>query len=118
MQYHEIENVALDVLRDAGGSYLFPYQVFKRLKERDPSLGQRIEAQYPVQPGNPTMGEGAGIRYSCATFVAKALSHFRNNPARSQHLDLKWFDTGGVEIDGIIPGNKEATSIWAWDPQS
>ena len=118
MEFHEIEHVVLEVLRETGGQYLLPYQVFTRLKERDPSLGQRIEREYPVQPGNPPMGEGAGIYYSPASFVAHALNHFRLNQNHRRHLDKRWLDTSGVEITGIVPGNKEGTSIWAWDPQS
>jgi len=57
------------------------------------------------------MGEGAGIYYSPANFVAQALNKFKDS-----HVEIKkeWFDANDVEIEGIAPGNKEGTSIWAW----
>ena len=116
MHFHEIENSVIDILQNADGKYLLPYQIFMRLMSGDPLLGQRIKAEYPVQPGNPTMGEGAGIYYSPASFVAHALSYF-NNSNSYPLLDKRWFDGIDIEIEGIIPGNKEGTSIWAWDPQ-
>ncbi len=115
MQFREIETIAIDILRDANGKYLLPYQIFNRLKERDPALGQRIELEYPVRPGNPTMGEGAGIYYSPASFVAQALNHFHTTGSYTA-LSKAWFDTIDIKIEGIIPGNKEGTSIWAWNP--
>jgi len=116
MHFHEIENLVIDILQNADGKYLLPYQIFMRLMNIDPLLGQRIEAEYPVQPGNPTMGEGAGIYYSPASFVAQALNYFYNSN-NYRLLNKQWFDAIDIEIEGIIPGNKEGTSIWAWDPQ-
>jgi PPE-repeat protein len=113
MQFHEIENLIVKILQEAKGMYLLPYQVFTRLKQRDPSLGARIESAYPTQPGKPTMGEGAGIYYSPASFVAHALNHFTN---KYPEIYKQWFDTIDIEVEGIIPGNKEGTSIWAWRP--
>lgn len=111
MQFHEIENLIIQIVQEAGGKCLLPYQVFTRLKQRDPSLGNRIESSYPTQPGNPAMGEGAGIYYSPASFVAHALNHFTS---KYPELDKQWLDTIDIEVEGIIPGNKEGTSIWAW----
>jgi len=115
MQFRDIETIAIDILRDSSGKYLLPYQIFNRLKERDPELGRRIEAEYPAHMGNPTMGEGAGIYYSPASFVAHALNHFYST-GNYASLSKAWFDTIDIEVVGIIPGNKEATSIWAWNP--
>jgi len=116
MHFYEVENMVMNILQDADRKYLFPYQIFTRLKERDPVLGQRIENEYPVQTGNPSMGEGAGIYYSPASFIAHALNHFFGSNNYSS-LDKRWFDSNGINVEGIIPGNKEGTSIWAWNPR-
>jgi len=116
MHFHEVETAVMDILRNADGKYLFPYQIFTRLKNIDPVLGKRIENEYPVQTGNPPMGEGAGIYYSPASFIAHALNHFLGSSNYSL-LDKRWFDSNGLEIEGIIPGNKEGTSIWTWNPR-
>lgn len=115
MQFRDIETTVIDILQAASGKYLLPYQIFNRLKDRNPALGQRIEADYPVQAGNPPMGEGAGIYYSPASFVAHALNHFHSSGSYAS-LSKAWFDAIDIKVEGIIPGNKEATSIWAWNP--
>lgn len=111
MQYLEIENEIIRIVQEAEGKYLLPYQIFSRLRQRDSILGNRIESSYPTQPPNPAMGEGAGIYYSPASFVAHALNYFTN---KYSELDKQWFDTIDIKVEGIIPGNKEGTSIWAW----
>jgi len=116
MHFAEIEKIVIYILKEAGGKYLFPYQIFLRLKIKDLLLAKRIEAEYPVRPGKPSMGEGAGIYYSPASFVAHALSYVHGRKTYPL-LDKQWFDAIDIEIVGIIPGNKEATSIWAWDPK-
>lgn len=116
MHFNEVEVFVIDILQNASGKYLLPYQIFTRLKDRDPVLGQRIENEYPVQTGNPTMGEGAGIYYSPASFIAHALDHFRGSSNYPQ-IDKRWFDSIDIKVEGIIPGNKEGTSIWAWEPR-
>jgi len=117
MHFSDIENLIMNILQDAGGKYLLPYQIFTRLRDRDPVLGQRIENEYPVQAGNPPMGEGAGIYYSPASFIAHALNHFYNGDNYPQ-IDKRWFDTIDIQVEGITPGNKEGTSIWAWTPDN
>ncbi len=111
MQFKEIEEEAIEILREAEGLYLLPYQIFNRIKERNFSLGKKVEDEYPVQAGNPTRGEGAGIYYSPASFVAHALNHFKGG---YPEIDKQWIDAVDIEIEGIIPGSKEGTSIWAW----
>jgi len=111
MQFNQIETITIKILQDADEKFLFPYQIFNRIKQRNPSLGGQIEAAYPTKSGNPIMGEGAGIYYSAASFVAHALNNFKNSHAEIQK---EWFDSNDIEIEGIVPGNKEATSIWAW----
>jgi hypothetical protein len=104
MQVSKIEDISLRILHDAHGRFLFPYQVFMRIREIDPSLASRIETAYPREPGNPSMGP--------ASFVAHALSMFaKNHPEVRQ----EWLDTTHIEIEGILSGNQEATSIWAWE---
>ena len=117
MHFHEVESIVIQILQDADRKYLFPYQIFTRLRARDCVLGQRIENKYPVQTGNPLMGEGAGIYYSPASFIAHALNNFFASNIYHPSLDKRWFDSNGIDIEGIIPGNKEGTSIWAWNPR-
>jgi len=111
MQFSQIETITMKILQDADEQFLFPYQIFNRIRKQDPSLGRQIEAAYPTKSGKPIMGEGAGIYYSPANFVAQALNKFKDS-----HVEIKkeWFDANDVEIEGIVPGNKEGTSIWAW----
>jgi len=116
MQFQEIENIVITIVQSASGKYLLPYQIFTRLFKIDPVLGQRIENAYPAPPGNPNMGEGAGTYYSPASFVAQSLEHFRTS-GNYPLLDKRWFDSIDIEIEDIVPGNKEGTSIWAWEPR-
>ncbi len=116
MHFHEIEEITIEILQQAAGRFLLPYQIFNRIMMQDTALGQRIQQEYPVQTGNPTMGEGAGIYYSPASFVAHAVNHFYNNKEDYPLIEKRWFDASDIKIEGITPGNKEGTSIWAWDP--
>lgn len=111
MEFKQIETVTIQILQDAQGSFLFPYQIFNRIKQKNTALGELIENAYPTEPDKPIMGEGAGIYYSAASFVAHALNKFTDS-----HPEIKkeWFDANDIEVEGIIPGNKEGTSIWAW----
>lgn len=116
MHFNEIEEITIEILQQASGRFLLPYQIFNRIMSQDPALGQRIQQEYPVQTGNPTMGEGAGIYYSPASFVAHAVNHFHNNNEVYPLIEKRWLDTSDIEIEGIIPSSQEGTSIWAWDP--
>jgi len=109
MEFRQIETATIKILQDAKGSFLFPYQIFNRIKNNNPSLGKQIEDAYSTEPGKPIMGEGAGIYYSAASFVAHALNNFKNN-----YIKKEWVDSNDIKIEGIIPGSKEGTSIWAW----
>lgn len=104
MQFSQIEDISLRILHDAHGRFLFPYQIFMRIKEIDPSLASRIETAYPTEPGNPIMGP--------ASFVAHALSMLAKDHSQ---IRQEWLDTTEIEIEGILPGKQEATSIWAWE---
>ena len=111
MEFKQIETVTIQILQDAEGKFLFPYQIFNRIKNSNSSLGKQIEEAYSTEPDKPIMGEGAGIYYSAASFVAKALNNFKNT-----HSEIKKerFDSNDIKVEGIIPGSKEGTSIWAW----
>lgn len=111
MQFNQIEALTIQILQDADQKFLFPYQIYNRIKQRNPSIAAQIEAAYPAQSGNPIMGKDAGILYSPASFVAHALSYFKD--AHGQ-IQKEWVDANDIEIKGVAPGNKETTSIWAW----
>ena len=111
MQFSQIEDISLRILHDAHGRFLFPYQIFMRIKELDSSLARRIETSYPTEPGNPIMGEGGRIYFSPASFVAHALDILAKDHSQ---IRQEWLDTTGIEIEGILPGDQEASSIWAW----
>ena len=74
MEYQEVSEILVEILRDAGGSFLFPYQIFNEIESRDENLARRLEAEYSTTPGRPSMGEGSGIYYSPASFIAHALN--------------------------------------------
>ena len=111
MEFKQIETVTIQILQDAQGKFLFPYQIFNRIKQKNTALGEQIVEAYSTEPERPIMGAGAGIYYSAACFVAKALNKFKDS-----HREIKkeWFDANDIEVEGIIPGNKEGTSVWAW----
>lgn len=111
MQFKQIEAIAIRILQDADEKFLFPYQIFNRIKKLDPSLGKQIKAAYATKPGNPPMGQGAGIYYSAASFVSKALNKFK---ARHPEIKKEWVDSNDIKIEGSVAGNKDSTSIWAW----
>jgi hypothetical protein len=114
MQLDEIETIAIKILQDAKGRFLFPYQIFNRIKKQDPALGKKIEADYSTDPSRPTMGQGAGIYYSPASYVSQALKKLSIGSQYKDRIKQEWFDPSDIKIEGIIPGSKEETSIWAW----
>ena len=95
MEFKQIETVTIQTLQNAQGSFLFPYQIFNRIKQENTALGEQIENAYPTESGKPIMGEGAGIYFSAASFVAHALNKFKDS-----HPEIKkeWFDANGIEI--------------------
>jgi hypothetical protein len=111
MEFEQIERITVQILQDTQGSFLFPYQIFNRIKQKNVALGEQIKDAYPTESNKPIMGEGAGVYFSAASFVAHALKKFKESYPKIQK---EWLDTNGIEIEGIIPGNKEGTSIWAW----
>jgi len=111
MEFKQIETVTIQILQDAEGSFLFPYQIFNRIKDSNSSLGKQIEDAYPTESDKPIMGEGAGIYFSPASFVAQALNKFKDS---QPEIKKERFDANDIEVEGIIPGNKEGITIWAW----
>ena len=111
MQFNQIEAITIRILQNADERFLFPYQIFNRIRQLDPPLSKQIEAAYATKPGNPPMGEGAGVYYSAASFVSKALNKFKN---KYPEIKKEWVDSNDIKIEGIIAGNKDSTSIWAW----
>lgn len=111
MEFKQIETITIQILRNAQGRFLLPYQIFNRIKQENDTLGEQIENAYHTEPDKPIMGEGAGIYYSAASFVAHALNKFKDS---HPEITKEWFDANDITVEGIIPGNKEGTSIWSW----
>ena len=112
MKFKEIEDITVRILQNANGKFLFPYQIFNKIQRLDSSLSQQIMAAYPTKPGNPHMGEGAGIYYSAASFISKALNEFRDHYPQ---IGKAWVDSRDIKIEGIVAGAKGSVSIWAWE---
>lgn len=113
MQFNQIEELVIEILQEANQSFLFPYQIFKRIKQRNPSLGTQIENTYPAAtPDRPIMGKGAGSKYSPASFVAHALNSFCDH--RPQ-LRKEWLDATDIVIEDISASGEDGMSIWAWN---
>ena len=111
MHFKEIENIAIEILQEAEGKFLLPYQIFEKIRIKDPALAQRIQNEYPSATGKPPMGAGAGIYYSPASFVAQALNNFKEN---QPEITKEWFEPSGISIKEVQPGSEEGVSIWAW----
>ena len=112
MKFDQIKKITIKILQEADEQFLFPYQIFNRIKRENTTLGKQIEDAYPTAPNKPIMGEGAGIYYSPASFVAQALNKFKDEYPKN--IKKEWFDSNDIEVQGIVPGNKEGTSIWTW----
>jgi hypothetical protein len=61
MHFKEIENFVIDILQEAEGKFLLPYQIFEKIRIKNPALAQRIENEYPSAPGKPSMRALRGI---------------------------------------------------------
>jgi len=108
MEFNEIQDQLLFVLQQGNGMFRTAYQIFINLR---PDMRDRLTREYPVVSGRPIMGEGAGIYYSPASFIAHALAYF----AKSNDRIVQGFiDSQNVRFEGYEPGFKETTSIWAW----
>ena len=111
MQVNQIEEIAIEILREAEGKFLFPYQIFNRIRQRNPSLGRQIVEAYSTEPDRPVMGKGAGKSYTVALFISQALNRFKYvHP----EIQKEKFDSDDIRVEDIEPGNEESVSIWAW----
>ena len=111
MRFELIETVTIQILQEVHGRFLFPYQIFNRIKQKNSVLGKQIETDYLTEADRPNMGQGAGVYYSAVSFVAHALSKFND---KYSQIQKECSDANGIEVEGITPGNKGGTSIWAW----
>lgn len=108
MEFKEIQEPLVAVLQHGNGMYRTAYQIFVNLRQE---TKDRLTQEYPVVPGRPLMGEGAGIYYSPASFIAHALAHSAKSNTR---IKQECIDTRNVQFEGYPPGFKGTTSIWAW----
>lgn len=112
MQFHEIEKVVTEILRDQTPAFLTSYQVFQAMQDDYPELAERIVTAYGSDKDGK-IGSGAGKNYSPASFVGKALDYFAKQnklPIRRDYLVSRDVTFGGVQ-----PGEKGGwTAIYAW----
>lgn len=111
MEFIELENILLEILREAEGNFLLPYQIFEKIEYKNSNLAQRLKDEYFVDAGKPMMGAGAGIPYSPASFIAHALNNLKGS---HQEIQKERFEPTDITIKEVQPGNKETISIWAW----
>ena len=45
MHFADAENEVLDILKEAKGKFLLPYQIFERIRRRNPALAQHVESE-------------------------------------------------------------------------
>ncbi|MGD0274726.1 MAG: hypothetical protein ABSB79_01515 [Syntrophales bacterium] len=80
MQHDEIKNVTLEILQEADdGRFFSTYQVFERIKEKDPDLAKKIETAYSVEKGEPPVVAGSDEHYTIAVFIANTLIDFQKS---------------------------------------
>jgi len=108
MEFIEIQDELLNVLRQGNGMFRTAYQIFANLSQvtRD-----RLTQEYPVIAGRPLMGAGAGIYYSPASFISHALEYFSKS---NNHIVKGYIDSLNVKFEGYEPGFSGGISIWAW----
>ncbi|KPK95565.1 hypothetical protein AMJ80_04865 [bacterium SM23_31] len=111
MHFKQIESIIIEILQEADGRFLLPYQIFEKIRVKDQALAQHIENEYPSAAGRPPMGAGAGIYYSPASFIAHALDSFMK--VRTE-ITKEWLVTSDISIKEVQPGSEEGVSIWAW----
>lgn len=115
MEFNEVRSKVYRVLQEGDGRFRTAYQICARIEEFNPRLWGRILEEYPSAPGRPPMGEGAGIHYSPANFIAHALDYFFGRD--TTNIMKAWFDSKNITFDGTEPGFKGGwISIWAWRP--
>jgi hypothetical protein len=112
MKFDDAIPAACEVLRSLGGNFATAYQVAALIRDRHPDLWGRIAEQYRAGGDGPLMGEGAGVTYSPASYIAHTLNtaHGRGEI----RLVKAWLEVAGVEFSGIKPASEGRVSIWAW----
>jgi len=115
MEFNEVRDEVYQVLQEAGGRFRTAYQVCTKIEEFNPNLWRRLLEEYPSASGRPPMGEGVGIYYSPASFIAHALDYFYERD--HDNIMKAWFDSKNITFDETEPGFKGGwISIWAWRP--
>jgi len=111
MKYAEIQATVIQILQEQQGKYLLAYQIFKRIERENPTLAAQLLEAYPSEPGRPAMGKNAGIYYSAATFIAKALNHFKHS---NPNIGKAFLTSEDIQNEEILAGDPKGLSIWAW----
>jgi hypothetical protein len=111
MQHDEIKNIALEILQEVNdGGFISAYQIFERIKAKDPKLAKRIETDYAPEKGEPPTVAGSDRHFSIAVFIANALSEFQK---KHKNIQQDWLDAVDLKIGEIQPSGPKIT-IWAW----
>jgi len=112
MKYTEVQDIALEIVREAEGYFISSYQVCKKIETRNPTLWEAICNEYPSVTDTIEMGAGTGRHYSPASYVANALKHFSEN---MNELRQEYLSCEGVSFEKTIPGfTGNILGIWAW----
>jgi hypothetical protein len=113
MQHLEIKNEVVAIVAGADGQFMSAYQICQHLKKDYKPLWDRLVAEYPsADPATP-MGEGTGVKFSPATFVAQALAAFAK-AGNVQGLRHERLFCEGVSFSGTDPGyTGHVIGIWA-----
>jgi hypothetical protein len=111
MRHEEIKNITLEILQEENdGRFISPYQIFKRIKAKDPMLAKKIEAAYYPEKGEPPTVAGKDKHFTIIAFITNALVKFQKN---HENIKQEWLDSMDIKIGGIQPSAPKIT-IWAW----
>ncbi|MGD0276623.1 MAG: hypothetical protein ABSB79_11345 [Syntrophales bacterium] len=111
MQHNEIRNITLEILQEAkDGRFISAYQIFERIKAKDPKLAMKIEATYSPEKGEPPTIAGSDEHFTIAVFIANALTDFQKS---HEEIKQEWLEAMDIMIGGIQPSGPKIT-IWAW----
>lgn len=85
--------------------FMTAYQIGLEIKERYPAVWQQLRDQY-----GEDVGSGAGVEYSWASQISRALDYARKHD-EIQGLRKEYLSTEGITVEGIVPGNSDI-AIW------
>lgn len=108
MDFSPLVQPVAQILRKNRDHYLLPYQIGLHIQRNYPTVWNQLIQNYGASAGN-----GAGIPYSWATQIARALDYCLSNGV-IPGLHKAHINTDGIEVKGIPPGN-EVVSIWKVD---